>query len=97
MAEPLTKQELRLFHMYTEAETQLAGLRDELDQQRIRAEAAEAERDRLDIGVNTLEYRVNKARQFAEHCKGSANTAYAKAGRELLDILDGEVPDDDQP
>lgn len=39
--------------------------------------------------VKHLQREQAQVREYAEHLTGSANRAYAKAGRELLAILDG--------
>jgi hypothetical protein len=51
--------------------------------------AAEADRDRARDAAVALEQEAARVREYAEHLTGSANRAYAKAGRELLAILDG--------
>ena len=48
----------------------------------------EQKRDLL-AEVQRLTKERDRAREYAEHLTGSANRAYAKAGRELLAILDG--------
>ncbi len=84
MPEPLTKQEMRLFHMYTEAETQLAVLRDEVDQQRIRAEAAEAERDTEAVSRQEWADRAYRAEAALDAMEGR----YNRVAGQVLDLTE---------